>query len=91
MNRVQHHTNNSVIAAPPGVPIEECTALAYTQLEFLDGVRAKATYWSPTPLQLALINAGHPIRLIALGELFAPVILGVEFDGVLPSVEGIAP
>jgi hypothetical protein len=91
VNRVQHHSANHVLAAPPGATIEECTPLAVTVVEYVaDGTRAFVSYWQPTPDELALIAAGRPVRLMTLGSLFPPVIVGVEFDGMLPEQEGEA-
>ena len=88
MNRMQHPTCNDVLRAPPDTPIEEVTPLAITRWQYADGTHAIATYWRPTEQELALIAAGHPVRLLNLGTFFPPVILGVEGDGVLPDLEG---
>lgn len=83
MLKHQHPSNNTVLGAPPGVSIEQCEALPVTRLEYSDGTPAVASYWTPSAVELALLNGGHPVRLICLGRTQPPVILGVDGDGVL--------
>lgn len=81
MERAQHKTNNDVLGAPPGVPIEQCHALPITRVQFADGVVAVLSYWRPTTRELELINAGAPVRLLVTGTTHAPLSLGVSGDG----------
>lgn len=83
MNRHQHPTNNAVLGAPPGVPLDECNALPITRIQYSDGTPAVASYWRPTPAELALLNHGHAVRLTVLGTTHPPLMLGVDGDGVL--------
>lgn len=87
MERQQHPTNNDVLGAPPGVPIEQCIALAITRIVLLSEghqhQRAVASYWQPTPAELALLNQGRAVRLLVLGATHPPLQLGVDGDGVL--------
>ena len=83
MNRHQHPTNNDVLGAPPGVPLEECNALPITRIQYSDGTLAVASYWTPTADELALLNQGRAVRLTVLGTTHAPLMLGVDGDGVL--------
>ena len=77
MNRFQHHTNNDVLGAPKGVPIEECNALPITRgVHF--GVECVASFWLPDAAELAALNAGKPVFLVVQGVTHAPVIVGVE-------------
>lgn len=49
-----------------------------------DGVNSMVSSWSPTPDELARLNAGAPVYLGILGTVHPPVILGV---GEVPSEE----
>ena len=83
MDRHQHPTNNDVLGAPPGVPIDECNALPITRIQYSDGTPAVASYWRPTPAELALLAQGAAVRLTVLGATHPPLMLGVDGDGVL--------
>lgn len=82
MNKVQHPKCNSVLGAPPGMTPEECTALPVFRAQYEDGTPVTFSYWQPSAEELALINSGHPVRLGILGRTHAPVLLGVDGDGV---------
>ena len=66
MNRHQHPTNNDVLGAPPGVPLDECTALPITRVIWQDtGGHGVVSYWLPTAEELALmetLDMGKPIN-----------------------------
>lgn len=81
MNRIQHPSNNAVLGAPPGTPIDECSALPITRVRYADGTDAVVSYWEPTHQELLLMATGAPIRLIVLGTTHAPLKLGVDGDG----------
>lgn len=83
MDRHQHPTNNDVLGAPPGMSHDECHALPITRIQYSDGTPAMASYWRPTPAELALLQAGQPVRLTVLGTSHPPVMLGVDGDGLL--------
>lgn len=83
MQRTQHPSNNAVLGAPPGMSIDECTALPITRVQYADGTPAVASFWTPSPAELALIAAGKPVRLMVLGVTMPPVIVGVDGDGLL--------
>jgi hypothetical protein len=83
MDRHHHRSNNAVLGAPPGVPIEECGALPITRIRYSDGTDAVASYWMPNDAERALITAGAAVRVIALGVTQPPMILGADGDGVL--------
>ena len=83
MNRSQHPSNNAVLGAPPGVSIDECTALAITRVHYSDGTPAVVSYWGPSQDELKLIASGKKIRLTILGTTHAPLCLGVDGDGIL--------
>ena len=83
MNRHQHPTNNAVLGAPPGVPIDECNALPITRIQYIDGTPAVDSYWMPSADDLALLNQGRAVRLAVLGATHPPLMLGVDGDGVI--------
>lgn len=76
MDRHQHPTNNAVLGAPAGMPIDECNALPITRIQYSDGTPAVASYWRPTAAELALLSQGHPVRLVVLGRTHPPLMLG---------------
>lgn len=80
MRPTQHPTNNDVLRAPPGVPIEECKPLAITRVKFEDGTPAVWSFWQPSEAERAAIADGAAIRLSAIGHTHPPVHVGV--DGV---------
>ena len=83
MDRHQHPTNNDVLGAPPGVPLDECQALPITRIQYSDGTPAVASFWTPSAEELALLNQGRAVRLVVLGRTHPPLMLGVDGDGVL--------
>ena len=84
MNFTQHHSNNAVLGAPAGVPIEECRALPITRVVFADGAQACVSFWRPSAQQLELLAAGQPLRLCVMGTTHPPLSVGVDGDGELP-------
>ncbi|MDR7331732.1 hypothetical protein [Roseateles asaccharophilus] len=87
MNHVAHPTNNATLAPPPGMTPDQCDALPITRILYdqVDGstIPACVSFWQPSAEQLALLNAGRPVWLSALGLSHPPVMLGVEGDGRL--------
>lgn len=83
MKRTQHPTNNAVLGAPPGIGIENCTALPITRVVFQDGDQACVSFWSPSAEELTLLNSGRSVRLCALGTTHAPLSIGVDGDEVM--------
>jgi hypothetical protein len=80
MRPTQHPSNNDVLAAPPGVPIEQCAPLAITRVTYSDGVPGVWSYWRLTDEERAAIAAGALVRVAAIGRTHPPLHLGV--DGV---------
>lgn len=78
MNKIQHPSNNLVLGAPPGMSIDECSALAVTRVQYKDGSIALRSYWKPSREELALLNKGFNVCLEILSESHPPVILSVE-------------
>lgn len=78
MNPVQHPSNNDVLAAPPGVPIDECRPLYITRVRFTNGTPAVWSYWQPSQAERALIAAGAPVRLSILGNTHPPLHISVD-------------
>lgn len=89
MRPIQHPTSNDVLAPPPGASREECQPLFITRIVYehpFDSSRTApgvVSYWQPSPEQLALLNAGAPVWLSAMGMTHPPVAIGVEGDGRL--------
>jgi len=88
MRPAQHATNNAVLGAPPGVSFDECGPLPITRVECTcgGGPPCIASFWRPSPDELALIAAGKPIRLICWGPVQAPIAMGVDGDGWTPGL-----
>jgi hypothetical protein len=80
MRFVQHHTNNAVLGAPPGVSSDNCRALPITRVQYQDGTPAVQSFWQPSAAERAAIVAGAPILLQVWGVTHAPLYVGV--DGV---------
>ena len=83
MRSTQHRSNNAVLAAPPGVSVEECRPLPITRVRFPDGEEGVVSFWQPSSEQLALLAAGQPVRLLVLGQTHPPLAMGVDGDGEL--------
>lgn len=78
MNKVQHPSNNAVLGAPPGMSIDECTALPITRVQYENNCFGVRSYWKPTEDELALLNSGGYVCLEVLGITMPPVILTAE-------------
>lgn len=77
MDFFQHPSNNRVLGAPPGVPIEQCRALPVTDTMF-EGRKAVASFWRPSPEELAGLNEGKAVVLVVAGSTHPPLFVGVE-------------
>ncbi len=84
MIRHQHRSNNAVLGAPPGTPIDECSVLPITRIEYGDGTPAVVSYWMATADELARLNAGKAVALVVLGATHPPLYLAVDGDESLP-------
>lgn len=80
MRPTQHPSNNDVLGAPLGVPIDECKALPITRVRYDNGMPAVWSFWQPSDAERAAIAAGAPVMLSCWGMTHPPVALGV--DGV---------
>jgi hypothetical protein len=80
MRATQHPSNNDVLRAPPGVPIEECAPLAITRAQYPDGSPVVQSFWQPSEAERAAIAAGKPVLFQCWGRTHPPVYIGV--DGV---------
>lgn len=83
MQPIQHRSSNDVLGAPPGVDIERCRPLYITRYRWADGSGGVASFWQPTPEELALLNTGAPVRLTFDAPTHFPVYVGVDGDGLL--------
>lgn len=77
MRFVQDLRCNSVIGAPPGTPIEECSALPIRRAQYEDGTPVIQSFWKPTEEELKNLIAGKPIMLSVWGTRMPPVSLEV--------------
>jgi len=77
MNRIQHPSNNHVLAPPPGMTPEECVALPVTRT-VINGHRAFVSFWQPDAEELALIAQGKPLALVVFGNSHPVVGLAVD-------------
>ena len=78
MRPTQHQSNNDVLRAPPGVPIEECTPLAITRGQYPDGLQVVRSYWRPSEAERAAIADGALIQFQCWGQTHPPVYIGVS-------------
>lgn len=83
MNFTQHQSNNDVLAAPPGMTVEQCRPLPITRFVYDDGTPGTASYWKPTPQEIAMIVQGCAVRVMTIGRTHPPLSLGVDGDGQL--------
>jgi hypothetical protein len=74
----QHPTNNDVLRAPPGVPIEECTPLAITRAQYPNGDHVVQSYWRPTDAERKAIAEGALVVFTCWGRTHPPVYIGVD-------------
>lgn len=63
MRPIQHPQCNDVLAAPPGVSIDDCRALPIART-VLDGVHVIMSFWQPDAEQLAALAKGAPVVLV---------------------------
>lgn len=75
MKLIQHITCNDVLAAPPGVPIEQCTPAPIVRSVYQEpnGLCTVGTHWQPTPEELALLNAGGVVKVEVWGTTMPPM------------------
>lgn len=83
MNRHQHSSCNDVLGAPPGVPIDSCHALPITRVQFAGGEHGVVSWWMPSAEERELLLAGNAVRLCVMGVTHAPLLIGVDGDGVM--------
>lgn len=80
MRPTQHPSNNAVLAAPPGIGIEQCVPLAITRAQYPDGMPVVISYWQPSQSEREAIAAGALVAFQCWGNTHPPVFIGV--DGV---------
>lgn len=78
MRPIQHPSNNDVLGAPPGVPIDECQPLPITRVLFSNDVPAVWSYWQPTEAERQAIASGAAVRLSIHGFTHPPLHVGVD-------------
>lgn len=80
MRYIQHSTNNDVLGAPRGVPIDDCGALPVTRAFDEHGNPILQSFWRPDAAELAALNAGHPVVLQIWGSTHAPLFVAVAAE-----------
>lgn len=78
MRPTQHPSNNDVLRAPPGVPIEECVPLAITRAVTPDGQQLVFSYWELSDEERKAIAAGAKVAFSCWGTTHPPVCIGVD-------------
>ena len=73
MKITQHPSNNKVLAAPPGMPPEQCKAAPVTTHLYEDHRMGHSTFWKPDYLELAVLNAGGFVEVEILGANMPPL------------------
>ena len=58
MEKFQHPKCNAVLGAPPGMSIEQCSALPITRIQYEDGTQGCLSYWKPSSAELEKLNQG---------------------------------
>lgn len=71
MNFHQHSTNNMRLGSPPGMA--NCDSLPATMMTEPDVTIA--SFWRPTPEELATLNRGGSVVLYVFGTAHPPVAL----------------
>ena len=71
---------NSVLAAPPGVSIEECRALPVRRAVYDNGQPVVQSFWKPSAEELKQLQEGGSIVFTAWGYNHPPISLGVLED-----------
>ena len=78
MKKFQHPECNAVLGAPPGVPIEQVTALPIARIRYQDGTDSCISFWKPTPEELAMLNQGYVVSVELLGVTHPPMCVLVD-------------
>lgn len=76
MKFIQHPTANMILCAPQGMA--DCDNLPATMMVDEKGEGTIATFWEPSPEELAALNKGGKVVLYVFGGLHPPVALGVD-------------
>lgn len=80
MRPTQHTSNNDVLGAPPGVPVDQCRPLYITRVKYGNGMPGTWSFWQPNEAEKLAIAAGASVRFSCWGTTHPPVHIGV--DGV---------
>lgn len=75
MDCVYHPSSNMLLGPPKGVSKEECNTVPATLMAEPTMI---ATFWQPTPDELALLNANGRICLFVWGDQHPMVAMSVE-------------
>lgn len=76
MNFHQHGSNNMLLGRPSGMA--NCETMPATMIIDDDTRQTTiASFWRPTPEELAQLNAGESVVLYVFGAFHPPVAIGV--------------
>lgn len=73
MNIHQHPACNDVLLPPKGDPT--CRPLPIMRSVDADGLHLVASYWKPTPEELATLQASGVVQLVAWGRTHPPIYI----------------
>ncbi len=73
-----------LLGPPPGSPRGTCGALPVIVFKEGESITGYASFWRPSPKELAKLNAGAHVRLDIFGGGHPPVWLDVETVEELP-------
>jgi len=78
MKLTQHISNNGVLAAPPGMSHEECSAAPITRVIYDNNSMEVWTFWEPSAEEMRKLSDGKKVKLVVLGFTMPPVRVEVE-------------
>lgn len=84
MKPVEFEHQTRLLAPPQGTKRGECGALPVIIFAEPGQIPVFASFWKPSPEDLAKLNAGEHIRLDVFGGAHPPVWLSVEKCAELP-------
>jgi hypothetical protein len=79
MEIVTHSTCNDVLGVSAEQAAEGVVPLPINRSSE-DGLPCVESFWKPDALELAAINAGHPILVRVMGHRHPPIFIGVAGD-----------
>ena len=79
MEFIHHPTTNMLLGKPADGSMPECKTLPATYLmDEHAGFLGIASFWKPSPEELAALNAGQTVKLMIFSQSHPPVWVGVD-------------